>query len=48
MSDILFQRVFAGSAYSSILQIVDEMDGYITNVQNMMGGKFAEIWQTDS
>jgi hypothetical protein len=27
-------------------QIVDEMNEYITNVQNLMGGKFAEMWQT--
>jgi hypothetical protein len=48
MSDILVWREFADNAYNRKPQIVDEINGYKMNVQNMMGGKFSEMWQTDS
>jgi hypothetical protein len=44
--NILICRVFADDAYSRKPQIVNEMNGYITNVQNMMGGEFVEMLQT--
>jgi hypothetical protein len=44
----LVWRVFADNAYSRKPQIADEINGYSMNVQNVMDGKFAEMWQTDS